>query len=304
MLGGLISGLNFAYKSYANFYRVQNAINTVNEISKIGNLTNGINPQSILSMSETKGVVPDQALNLAGTVGSRVTEVATNLSKGLDTSTIKSGIDNVKSNVGNLIDDNKGTFEKGIDNLKDISEESGVGEKIKEYSENVKTLKDEFKPIVEKNIKKFDENPTLKKLEEIKTKANNKIESLKNQVLNSNDIKNSKSQILSNSDNVNNMLKLDPDLNKFSNPDSIISDLEKQSEKMNYKQEDIYNGDLNGLNFPGVDAPKVDIPDVKITDLNIKIPEFPKEVDIKLAKPEIDMEGLLNEFYNFKLLKK
>lgn len=304
MLGGLISGLNFAYKSYANFYRVQNAINTVNEISKIGNLTNGINPQSILSMSETKGIVPDQALNLAGTVGSRVTEVATNLSKGLDTAPIKSGIDNVKSNVGNLIDDNKGTFEKGIDGLKDISEKTGVDEKIKEYSENVKSFKERFKPIVESNIKKFDENPTLKELAEIKTKANNKIESLKNQVLNSNDIKNSKNQILLNSDNVNNMLKLDPDLNKFSNPDSIISDIEKQSENLNYKPENIYNGDLNGLNFPGVDAPKVDIPDVKITDLNIKIPEFPKEVDIKLSKPEIDMEGLLNEFYNFKLVKK
>ena len=296
MLGGLIRGLNFAYKSYANFYRVQNAINTVNEISKIGNLTNGINPQSILSMSETKGIVPDQALNLAGTVGSRVTEVATNLSKGLDTAPINSGIDNVKSNVGNLIDDNKGTFKKGIDKLKDISEESGIGEKIKEY--------EGFKPIVENNIKKFDETPTLKELSEIKTKANNKIESLKNQILNSNDIKNSKSQILSNSDNVNNMLKLDPDLNKFSNPDSIISDIEKQSENLNYKSEDIYNGDSNSLNFPGIDAPKVDIPDVKIADLNIKIPEFPKEVDIKLAKPEIDMEGLLNEFYNFKLLKK
>lgn len=303
MLGGLINGLSFAYKAYANFYRVQNAINTVNEVSKIGNLTNGINPQSILSMSETKGVVPDQALNLAGTVGSRVTEVATNLSKSLDTAPIKSGIDNVKSNVGNLIDDNKGTFEKGIDELKDISEKTGVDEKIKEYSENFKAFRERFKPIVESNIKKFDENPTLKQLVEIKSKTNNRIESLKNQVLNNNNIKDLKSQILSSNKNVNNISNLGPDLSKFSNSDSIIGDIEKQSENFNYKPEDIYNGDLNSLNFTGIEIPKVDVPDVKITDLNIKIPEIPK-VDAASAKPNIDMEGVLNEFYNFKLLKK
>ena len=303
MLGGLISGLSFAYKAYANFYRVQNAINTVNEVSKIGNLNNGINPQSILSMSETKGVVPDQALNLAGTIGSRVTEVATNLSKGLDTAPIKSGIENVKSNVSNLIDDNEGAFEKGIDELKDISEKTGVDEKIKDYSENVKAFKERFKPIVESNIKKFDENPTLKELAEIKSKTNNRIESLKNQVLNKNNIKDLKSQILSNNKNINNMSNLNPDLSKFSNPDSIIGDIEKQSENLNYKPEDIYNGDLNSLNFTGIEIPKVDVPDVKITDLNIKIPEIQK-VDITSAKPKIDMEGVLNEFYNFKLLKK
>lgn len=303
MLGGLINGLSFAYKAYANFYRVQNAINTVNEVSKIGNLTNGINPQSILSMSETKGVVPDQALNLAGAVGSRVTEVATNLSKGLDTAPIKSGIDNVKSNVGNLIDDNKGTFENGIEGLKDISERTGVDEKIKEYSENVKILKDRFKPMMESNIKKIDENPTLKELAEIKSKTNNRIESLKNQILNNNNIKDLKNQISSKNKNINSMTNLGPDLSKFSNPDSIISDIEKQSENLNYKPEDIYNGDLNSLNFTGMEIPKVDVPDVKITDLNIKTPEIPK-VDITSAKPKIDMEGVLNEFYNFKLLKK
>ena len=303
MLGGLINGLSFAYKAYANFYRVQNAINTVNEVSKIGNLTNGINPQSILSMSETKGVVPDQALNLAGAVGSRVTEVATNLSKGLDTAPIKSGIDNVKSNVGNLIDDNKGTFENGIEGLKDISERTGVDEKIKEYSENVKILKDRFKPMMESNIKKIDENPTLKELAEIKSKTNNRIESLKNQILNNNNIKDLKNQISSKNKNINSMTNLGPDLSKISNPDSIISDIEKQSENLNYKPEDIYNGDLNSLNFTGMEIPKVDVPDVKITDLNIKTPEIPK-VDITSAKPKIDMEGVLNEFYNFKLLKK
>lgn len=156
---------------------------------------------------------------------------------------------------------------------------------------------------MESNIKKFDENPTLKELAEIKSKTNNRIESLKNQIITNNNIKDLKNQISSKNKNVNNISNLGPDLSKFSNPDSIIGDIEKQSENFNYKPEDIYNGDLNSLNFTGMEIPKVDVPDVKITDLNIKTPEIPK-VDITSAKPKIDMEGVLNEFYNFKLLKK
>ena len=167
-IGSILKGLNFAYGAYNNYYRVQNTINTINEISKIGNISGDINPKSLLSMSETKGIVPDQVLNLAGTVGGRVAELATNLSQALDVSPIKSGIDNAKNSVNGLIDENKETFENGINDLKTISKDSGITDKVNEGFNKIESIKEQYKPMVESNIAKFKKNPALKELEDIK----------------------------------------------------------------------------------------------------------------------------------------
>lgn len=300
--GGILSGLNFAYKAYANFNRVQGAINTVNEISKIGNIAGNINPGSLLKMSETKGLVPDQALNLAGTVGSRVTEVATNLSKGLDITPIKSGIDDIKSNVGGLVKDNQDSIEKGMDGLKEISDNSGVTSKISELHNTVINLKEQYTPLVDANIDKFKETKTLKELTEIKSKVNNKVESLKKQV--SSKVPNPDS-VISNVDTLYNMSKQGSDLKKISNPNGIIKDLEKQTEHINYDSINIDTSKLempniNGVDISGLEIPKIDTP--KIKDLNIQLPEVPK-INTSTVKPTINMEGILNGFYNFKLPK-
>lgn len=301
--GNLLNGLNFAYKAYANFYRVQNAINTVNEVSKIGNIAGNINPNSLLSMSETKGLVPDQALNLAGTVGGRITEVATNLSKGLDTTPIKSGIDDIKSNVGDLVKDNQGNIERGLNGLKEMSEDFGVTSKVSELHNKMLNLKEQYTPMINDNINKFKETPTLKELTEIKTKTNNKVEDLKKQI--SSKVPNPDS-IISNVDDIYNMSKQGEDLKKINNPNELIKKLEKQTENMDYNSINIDTSSLEMPNVNGVDIPKIDtsvIETPKIKNLDIQFPEVTK-INTSAVKPTINMEGILNGFYNFKLPKK
>lgn len=306
--GSILNGLNFAYKAYANFNRVQNAINTVNEVSKIGNIAGDINPSSLLNMSETKGLVPDQALNLAGTVGSRVTEVATNLSKGLDTAPIKSGIDDIKSNVSGLVKDNQGDIEKGINGLKEMSDDFGVTSKISEIHNKMINLKEQYIPKINDNINKFKETPTLKELVEIKSKVNNKVEDIKKQI--GSKVPNPDS-VISNVDDIYKMSKQGKDLKKINNPEAMMKELEKQTEHINYDSINIDTSTLGMPNINGVDISTLEIPKIdtsaietpKISNLDIQFPEVPK-IDTNAMKPTINMEGILNGFYNFKLPKK
>lgn len=293
--GSILNGLNFAYKAYANFNRVQNAINTVNEVSKIGNIAGDINPSSLLKMSETKGLVPDQVLNLAGTVGSRVTEVTINVSKGLDTAPIKSGIDDIKSNVGGLVKDNQGDIEKGINRLKEMSDDFGVTSKISEIRNKMINLKEQYIPKINDNINKFKETPTLKELVEIKSNVNNKVEDIKKQI--SSKVPNPDS-VISNVDDIYKMSKQGKDLKKINNPEAMMKELEKQTEHINY---DSINIDTSTLGMPKIDTSAIETP--KISNLDIQFPEVPK-IDTNAMKPTINMEGILNGFYNFKLPKK
>lgn len=306
--GSILSGLNLAYKAYANFNRVQSAINTVNEVSKIGNISGNINPQSLLKMSETKGIVPDQALNLAGTVGGRVTEVATNISKGLDTAPIKSGIDDIKSNVGGLVKDNQGDIEKGLEGLKETLDNSGITSKVDELQNKIANLKEQYAPVIEANIDKFKETKTLKELAEIKSNVNNKVEDIKKQI--SSKVPNPDS-VISNVDDIYKMSKQGKDLKRINNPEAMMKELEKQTKYINYDSINIDTSTLGMPNINGVDISTLEIPKIdtsvietpKISNLDIQFPEVPK-IDTNAMKPTINMEGILNGFYNFKLPKK
>ena len=223
-------------------------------------------------------------MNLAETVSSRVTEIATNLSKGLDTSPIKSGIDNVKSNISGLVEDNRGEFEQGLENLKEISNNSGITSKVDEFHDKMAEIKEQYEPMVNSNINKFKENPTLKELMAIKSKTNDRVEALKKQI--SSKVPNPDS-VIPNLDKIYSMSKHGSDLKKFNNPNKMIKDVEKQVQTEIPKIGDL-NIDTSGLEIP------------KIGDLNIQPPEIPK-IDKNAMKPKIDMEGILNGFYNFKL---
>lgn len=57
---------------------------------------------------------------------------------------------------------------------------------------------------------------------------------------------------------------------------------------------------INGVDISGLEIPKIETP--KISNLDIQLPEVPK-IDTNAVKPKINMEGILNGFYNFKLPK-